>query len=70
MNAKFNTILVEVVGRRVQRQDGLNDQIKDLDSFREKHDLADLNSDELQILATRLGMYDAADHLKAVESKH
>lgn len=70
MNARFNTVLVEVVRRRGQRQDGLNSQLKDLDSFRAEHDLADLNSDELQILATRLGMYDAAGHLKAVASKH
>jgi hypothetical protein len=68
MNKLFNQALI-TIGRKPQRQDGLNAQLDDMTGFIEKHRLGTLSFEEQQVLATRLGMYDAADYIKKLCNK-
>lgn len=68
MNKTLNEALVKI-GRKPQRQDGLNEQLDDLNGFIVQHQIGTLTFDEQQVLATRLGMYDAADYVKKLSDK-
>lgn len=68
MNKAFNEVLVKI-GRKPQCQDGLSAQLDNLNGFIVEHQLGTLTFDEQQVLASRLGMYDAADYVKTLASK-
>jgi hypothetical protein len=68
MNEKLNAALV-LIGRRARRQDSLKVQLYDASAFIREHQLGSLSFDEQQVLATRLGMFEAADYIKKLSKR-